>query len=126
MQCNRLFYKCNTCGNIVGFIDNNGPTPQCCGQDMTLLVPNTVDASQEKHVPDVTRNGLKLDVSIGKVIHPATQEHHIMWIAVAQDRRTQRYELEYTQSPVQSFYVDTAPLTVYAYCNLHGLWALDA
>ena len=46
-------YKCNICGNIVEVLHAGGGTLVCCGQDMELLKENTVDASQEKHVPVV-------------------------------------------------------------------------
>ena len=47
------FYKCNHCGNvIVKLVDSKVPVV-CCGEPMVELVPNTVDASGEKHLPVV-------------------------------------------------------------------------
>ena len=49
------FYKCAMCGNVVvKLVDSKVPIV-CCGEKMQELVPNTVDASNEKHVPVVTR-----------------------------------------------------------------------
>ncbi|NLG24823.1 MAG: desulfoferrodoxin, partial [Clostridiales bacterium] len=48
------FFICAQCGNIVGMIHNSGAPLSCCGEEMQELVANTVDASQEKHVPAVT------------------------------------------------------------------------
>ena len=48
------FFRCDLCGNLIGMIDNKGVSIVCCGQNMTELVPNTVDASREKHLPVVT------------------------------------------------------------------------
>ena len=43
------FYKCELCGNIIAVIKNGGgKNLVCCGQPMTHLVANTVDASAEK------------------------------------------------------------------------------
>ena len=45
------FYKCPVCGNIVELIEGDIKRTKCCGQEMELLVANTVDAAVEKHVP---------------------------------------------------------------------------
>ena len=46
----RLF-KCEHCGNIIiKLVDKNVPV-MCCGEKMKELVPGSVDASVEKHVP---------------------------------------------------------------------------
>ncbi len=126
MKNERVFYRCQLCGNIVGVIEQTGPVPECCGQAMTKIEPNTTDASLEKHVPAMTREGKHLTVQVGSVPHPMTEEHHIAWVAVAQGPRTQRYELGHTEAPGVKFHVEDGPLTVYAYCNLHGLWKAEA
>ena len=48
------FYICEHCGNLVGMIHDSGVPMMCCGQKMTALLPNTVEASGEKHLPAVT------------------------------------------------------------------------
>ena len=48
---NTRFLRCKHCGNIVGVIHDAGVPIFCCGQPMEELVPNTVEASGEKHVP---------------------------------------------------------------------------
>jgi superoxide reductase len=93
---------------------------------MEVLTANTTDAAQEKHVPAVTRDGNKLSVQVGSVAHPMTEEHHICWIAVAQGDKTQRVALEMTGEPTAEFVLDDGDATVYEYCNLHGLWAVEA
>ena len=47
------FYKCSHCGNIVAYVQDNGPKAICCGEEMTELVPKTADSAVEKHVPVV-------------------------------------------------------------------------
>lgn len=51
------FYRCNHCGNIIGMIHSAGVPVVCCGEKMQPLVPNTTDASGEKHVPVITVRG---------------------------------------------------------------------
>ncbi len=48
-------YKCEVCGNIVEVLYAGGGQLVCCGQPMTLLEANTVDASLEKHVPVIEK-----------------------------------------------------------------------
>ena len=40
---NTRFYICETCGNVIGFIDGNPERLSCCGKPMQLLVANAVD-----------------------------------------------------------------------------------
>ena len=48
------FYICRHCGNLIGKINDSGVPVVCCGQKMEALIPNTVEASGEKHLPFVT------------------------------------------------------------------------
>jgi len=122
MKNERRFCKCSKCGNIISFINNAGTDVTCCGEKMLELKPNTTDAAQEKHVPACKREGGKLTVTVGSVNHPMTQEHHIAWIVVVDGNRTQRAALLSTQEPCADFTIGSDPVTVYAFCNLHGLW----
>ncbi|MCL2322085.1 MAG: desulfoferrodoxin FeS4 iron-binding domain-containing protein [Oscillospiraceae bacterium] len=125
MKNKRKFYRCNHCGNLVSFIENSGVSIICCGEPMTELIPNTTDAAQEKHVPVATKNDGKLNVKVGSVPHPMTKEHHIGWIAVAEENRTTRITLPVNGAPEAEFCVGDGAITVYAYCNLHGLWVTE-
>ena len=126
MKNERIFLRCSICGNIIGIIESTGPTPFCCGQEMTLLVPNTVDAAHEKHVPVAKKTDSGIEVTVGAVPHPMTEEHHISWITLAGKSSTKRIKLEITDEPKVLFCVtEDEPFTVYEYCNLHGLWASD-
>jgi superoxide reductase len=125
MKKERRFSLCAHCGNLVSFIHNAGVSVVCCGEKMKELTPNTTDAAAEKHVPVAARDGNKLTVTVGSVPHPMTEEHHIAWIVAAEDGRTQRVPLSNTQAPAADFIAGEAPVTVYAYCNLHGLWETE-
>ena len=127
MNNERMFLKCEICGNIVGMIENAGPAIECCGQEMTELIPNTEDAAHEKHVPVIVRDGNVVEVSIGSVPHPMIEAHHICWVVLAGHHWTQRRMLNAGDPPVAVFSVATDDkLTAYAYCNLHGLWAAES
>jgi len=126
MKNERKFYKCARCGNIISFVKNSGVPVICCGEKIQELIPNTADAAKEKHVPALTREGSKLSVTVGSTAHPMTVEHHIAWIVVSSNDKTQRVTLQPTGAPSADFVVGSDPVTVYAYCNLHGLWVGEA
>ena len=120
------FYLCEKCGNMAGLILDKGGSLTCCGAKMTELIPNTVEASTEKHLPAVTVSGDSIDVQIGSVLHPMEEGHHISFVYVQTEQGGQRKCLKVGQDPKVSFCVKgDKPLSVYAYCNLHGLWKTD-
>ena len=119
------FFKCDLCGNLTGLIVNKGTPLVCCGQSMKELIPNTVDASAEKHVPAVTVTADSISVQVGSVPHPMEDEHHIAFVYVETQNGGQRKCLKTGTEPKCSFtFSDDSPIAVYAYCNLHGLWEL--
>lgn len=125
-MCEIRFFKCEHCGNIIGVIHNAGVPMMCCGQKMTELVPGTVDASLEKHVPVVNITGDVVTVDIGEVEHPMVEEHFIQWVYLQTDRGGQRKCLKPGDKPQVRFaLMDEKPVAVYEYCNLHGLWKAD-
>ena len=117
------FYKCRHCGNVIEKVVDSGVNVVCCGEPMEELVPNTSDGSGEKHVPVVKHlDDCKIEIKVGSVAHPMTEEHHIAFIYVETDNGGIRVDLKDT--PVADIYVGAANVTaVYEYCNLHGLWA---
>lgn len=120
------FYICEHCGNIIGKINDSGVPVVCCGQKMTEIVPGTVDASLEKHVPVVTYDGGVVTVNVGSVAHPMTEEHSITWVYLQTNRGGQRKNLTPGDAPTVSFALkDEEPVAVFAYCNLHGLWKTE-
>lgn len=120
-------YKCEKCGNIfiVGY--KGACTPRCCGEEMVLLVPNTQDGAFEKHVPAVSVDGDKISVKVGSVEHPMVEAHYIAAIMLETDRSLQVKYMRPTDKPEAEFIVapGETPITVYEYCNLHGLWKAD-
>lgn len=117
------FFRCKHCGNLIEKIYDSGVTPVCCGEEMEELLPNTVDASQEKHVPSVTVEGNIVTVQIGSVPHPMEEKHYIMWIYLLTKNGCQRKHLAPGEEPKAVFALEEDGLiAVYEYCNIHGLW----
>lgn len=115
-------YKCDVCGNIVGVLHPGAGTLTCCGKPMRLLKENTVDASQEKHVPVIekTENGIK--VKVGSDPHPMEEDHYIEWIEIIADGVVHRKFLNPGDAPEADFCVKAENIIAREYCNLHGLW----
>ena len=121
------FYKCEHCGNIAGKAYDSGVPLVCCGEPMVELVPDTVDASLEKHVPAVTVEGNHVHVNIGSIDHPMEPEHYIQFICLVKDAGYEIHPLKPGEAPSTDFYLGEgeAPREVYEFCNLHGLWKTD-
>ena len=120
------FYVCPHCGNIVSMMRDSGVPVVCCGQKMEALIPNTVDASGEKHIPCVTVNDGTVNVNVGSVDHPMVDAHYIEWVYVETASGGQYKYLKPGDDPNVSFDLgDDKAVAVYAYCNLHGLWMTE-
>jgi superoxide reductase len=120
------YYVCERCGNLVEKIHASGVDMVCCGQKMTEIIPGTVEASREKHIPEVTVDGNSVKVVVGSVLHPMTAEHSILWVTLETDKGVHRKNLSVDGAPEVIFTLaDEKPVAVYAYCNLHGLWKKD-
>jgi superoxide reductase len=117
-------YKCGKCGNITQVLHAEKPPVMCCGDAMSRIVANTVDAAKEKHVPVVEKIEGGYLVKVGSVAHPMTEEHLIQWIElVAEDGTSiQRKFLDVSSAPEATFYTNADKVTAREYCNLHGLW----
>ena len=123
MKNNVKFYICEHCGNLVEKVHDAKVPLMCCGKKMTELVPGTVEASHEKHIPVAKVEGNLVKVAVGSVEHPMAEEHSILWVYLETDKGGQRKNLEVGSAPEVSFLLkDEKPVAVYAYCNLHGLW----
>ena len=124
-MCENRFYICRHCGNIVGLIHDSGVPVVCCGAPMEQLIPNTVEASAEKHLP-VAKSGDCLEVAVGSAAHPMTPEHSIQWVYLQTAHGGQRKCLKPGDEPKVCFSLCCdEPVAVYAYCNLHGLWKTE-
>ena len=120
------FYRCEKCGNLVFVVEKGTCVPQCCGQPMTKLEAGVVEAAAEKHVPAVTRSDGSIVVRVGEVDHPMVDAHYIGWVCLVADGRCEFAYLKPGDEPTATFADLGGAVTVYAWCNLHGLWKAEA
>ncbi len=119
------FYRCAHCGNVIQKVVDKRVPVVCCGQRMEELVPGTVEASVEKHLPVVTwidENTIKVEV--GSVAHPMLEEHHIAFVYVETENGGIRVDLKDKPEALIAL-GGQKPIAVYEYCNLHGLWKTE-
>ena len=117
-------YKCKHCGNLVESLWDGKPPISCCGQPMTKLEPNTVDAATEKHVPVIERDGNKVTVKVGEVAHPMTDEHYILFVEILAGDKVYRHDFKKGDKVAEAtFLIEETDLIARAYCNLHGFWS---
>lgn len=85
---------------------------------------NSVDASLEKHVPIYYIFNDKINVQVGKTLHPMEENHYIMWICLVNGDDYKFCYLKPGDEPNCVF--DYIPGSkIYAYCNLHSLWVCE-
>ena len=123
VKAQKEVYKCSLCGNIVEVLHLGGGTLVCCGQEMQLLVENSVDAAQEKHVPVIEKDGDRVVVKVGSAAHPMEDDHYIEFIELITADCVHIHYLKPGDAPEAVF---DAPCggdcTARACCNKHGLW----
>jgi len=118
-------YKCGICGNIVGILHNGQGALVCCNKPMSLFQENTVDASKEKHVPVIIRDGKTITVDVGSAEHPMEEKHYIEWIEVVCGGKVYRQFLYPGEKPRAAFTAVDTGAKARGFCNLHGLWSVE-
>ena len=66
-MCNNEFYFCEHCGNLIEMIQDAGVPVMCCGRKMKRILPGTVEASREKHLPVASVDVNIVTVNVGSV-----------------------------------------------------------
>ena len=114
------FFK-NSEGKLIAALSEGIEAPA----GFSELTANTEDAAQEKHVPAVSveRDGHVIHVRVGETEHPMLPEHYIEWIALEADGRLEVHHLKPGMKPTTFFAGGSKTGTMYAFCNLHGLWS---
>lgn len=116
--------KCKKCGALVKVFkdctcDNCGI--RCCDEEMKVLVPNSVDAAVEKHVPTYEVKDGKIFVTVNHVME---EKHYIEWISMVSDgKECIKYFEPGMEAKTHFKYIPGS--TIYAYCNIHELWKKD-
>ena len=121
------FFICKHCKSVVAKLNGLGCNPSCCGEPMIELLPGVEEAATEKHIPEVKERGGKVYVQVGSVAHPMLEAHYIEWVYLLTDKGGYFHFLKPGDAPQTVFALNDGevPLSVYSYCNLHGLWKAD-
>lgn len=113
--------RCNKCGKVVKVMKDSACPTMCCGEEMVEVIPNSVDAAVEKHVPQFE---VREDRVYVQVNHVMEDDHYIEWISVvSEERECIRYFKPGENAETHFKYIPGS--TLYAYCNKHGLWKAD-
>ena len=121
MKRDFIVKKCVKCGALVKvFEDCNCENCgiKCCGEQMKILVPNSVDAAVEKHVPTYEIKDGKIFV---KVNHVMEEDHFIEWVSIVFDNKEVTTFMNPGEEAVAHCKYKPGSI-IYAYCNKHGLW----
>lgn len=113
--------KCENCNELVNVINDcecENCSIKCCNKEMKELIPNSVEASFEKHIPEVIKENNELLV---KVNHVMDDDHYIEFISYAAgDLEITKYFKPGEVATIKFPYKENSK--VYSYCNKHGLW----
>ena len=118
------FFRCLTCGSIVAKLNDVGVNPSCCGKPMMEIKVGEVEASVEKHIPVITKEGNIVTATVGSTLHPMSEDHYIEWIYFETCCGGTFRFLKPGDAPVASIALKEGEVfkAAYAYCNKHGLW----
>ncbi len=121
------YYVCPICGNVIEKVVDHGIPIYCCGKEMKLLSCGDFPELKAKHVPVAHYENDYLTVEVGMIPHPMLPEHHIDFITISFENRTERIDLKVPDQPQASFYLPNFHGTIFieAYCNIHGLWCSE-
>ena len=118
-----ILKKCLKCGAVVKVIDDcncENCGIKCCGENMVIVRPNSIDAAFEKHVPNYELEGDKLVVTVN---HVMDEDHLIEWILYVNDN-TEQF-VYFKPGDVLKYTFEGKTGNLYAYCNKHGLWVKE-
>lgn len=124
MKLDFIIKRCKKCGASVQVFEdcNCNCGFECCGEKMETLIPNSVDAAIEKHVPTYEKDGNYINV---KVNHVMEEEHYIEWICLVIEHEQIMLKLEPNFPSAEAKFPYIPGSTIYEYCNKHGLWKKD-
>ncbi|MCR5620398.1 MAG: helix-turn-helix domain-containing protein [Treponema sp.] len=110
-------YVCPVCGNIVQATGE--AVVSCCG---ITLPPQEAEEADAEH-------GIRLelveDEYFASLDHPMEKDHYISFLAAVSDQRVQLVKL-YPEQGAQARFKVGQVKAVYAYCNRHGLFKVEA
>lgn len=119
-----IIKKCAKCGATIKVLHDctcEDCKIKCCGENMKELIPNSVDAAIEKHVPTYEVKDGKIFVTVNHVME---EEHYIEWISIVSDNKECTTYLT-SGKPAVAHCKYVPGTVIYAYCNKHGLWKTE-
>ena len=117
-----IIKKCNKCNAMVQVLKDCICTEcgiECCDEPMQELIPNSVDAAFEKHLPNYEIKNNMIEVTVNHVME---EEHYIEWIAIYYEDGSHYTKILKPGSSAKAVFEYKENATLYAYCNKHGLW----
>ena len=114
MKNELIIKRCKSCGAMVTVLkdctcENCGI--KCSGEEMEILVPNSVEAAVEKHIP--TYEKVEDEIFV-KVNHVMEKEHYIEWVALVKDNKEYTVNL-YPEQNAECRFKYIPGSTIYAY-----------
>ena len=110
--------KCNALVSVLKDCTCDDCGIKCCGEAMNTLIPNTEDASVEKHKPILELIEDKIHITVNHVME---EVHYIEWVKVITSNKEETYYFNPGDTIDITCEYDLN-IKVYAYCNLHNLW----
>ena len=117
-----IIKRCKKCGAMVEVLKDCTCADcgiKCCGETMETLAPNSTEASFEKHLPQVEVVG---EYIVASVPHVMEENHYIEFIAIKVGAISAKKYFKPGETP-KAVFPNIKGATVYAKCNLHGLWS---
>lgn len=120
-----LFYRCDTCGNVVvKIVDSKAPL-SCCGKPMRALEPNVVTAENRKYQPEVVLlEDRRLRIVPCPGGHCVAADGEKMFLYVEFGGGGTWLDAASNTDVVLPIGIHR-PIAVYKYCSRHGLWRVE-
>ena len=111
------FYVCPACGNVL--LSTSEAEISCCGRKLVVLA---AQAESESH--SMTIEEIESDYYI-TINHEMTKTHYISFVAFVGYDRVLLVKL-YPEQSAEVRFPKMHGNKLYAYCNEHGLWKMNA
>ncbi len=111
------FYVCPVCGNVIR--STGEAVVSCCG---ITLPPAEPEEADDNHMimKEVVEDEYYVTMD-----HPMTKDHYISFLAAVTDQGMEFVKL-YPQGPCEARFKIRRLKYLYAYCNRHGLFRINA
>ncbi len=114
------FYTCGNAGVLLQVDEMANP----CADGIQLVRPVPGEPGDAKHTPHISKIDGGIRVKMGNGEHPMTEEHRIMWVCVKTSFGGSFCRLFEGDAPEALFFLNPDEVEeVYAWCNVHGLFA---